>query len=236
MYSIYIKTHNITGLKYLGYTSRIDVHAYYGSGKRWLNHLKKHGKLYTTEIIFETDNIDDVALAGEVYSSLFQIVSSNRWANLIEEKGNWFPYEYVKTKTFEKYGVTNVMHIPKIRDKVAANSKDTKKRLKELGLISPNYKISASQREKNYKNKWGVDGYKQHYVELGKLAKGSKHKTSVNHSTNMENRWGDPDQRLKIIEACSVPKPEYTCPHCNYTGRGGNMKRYHFDNCKLGPK
>ena len=24
-----------------------------------------------------------------------------------------------------------------------------------------------------------------------------------------------------------------TCPHCNKTGRGGNMKRYHFDNCKL---
>ena len=24
-----------------------------------------------------------------------------------------------------------------------------------------------------------------------------------------------------------------TCPHCNKTGRGGNMTRYHFDNCKL---
>jgi Putative endonuclease segE, GIY-YIG domain/NUMOD3 motif len=28
-------------------------------------------------------------------------------------------------------------------------------------------------------------------------------------------------------------KIESTCPHCNKTGRGGNMKRYHFDNCKL---
>ena len=24
-----------------------------------------------------------------------------------------------------------------------------------------------------------------------------------------------------------------TCPHCNKTGGGGNMKRYHFDNCKI---
>jgi hypothetical protein len=24
-----------------------------------------------------------------------------------------------------------------------------------------------------------------------------------------------------------------TCPHCNKVGRGGNMKRYHFDNCKF---
>lgn len=25
---------------------------------------------------------------------------------------------------------------------------------------------------------------------------------------------------------------ESTCPHCGTTGRGGNMKRYHFNNCK----
>lgn len=23
-----------------------------------------------------------------------------------------------------------------------------------------------------------------------------------------------------------------TCPHCGKVGSGGNMKRYHFDNCK----
>jgi hypothetical protein len=28
------------------------------------------------------------------------------------------------------------------------------------------------------------------------------------------------------------PLVQSTCPHCNLTGRGGNMKRYHFDNCK----
>lgn len=27
------------------------------------------------------------------------------------------------------------------------------------------------------------------------------------------------------------PKITLTCPHCNKVGRGGNMKRYHFDNC-----
>lgn len=26
---------------------------------------------------------------------------------------------------------------------------------------------------------------------------------------------------------------EYNCPHCGKVGYGGNMKRYHFDNCKL---
>lgn len=27
--------------------------------------------------------------------------------------------------------------------------------------------------------------------------------------------------------------PNVTCPHCDLTGSGGNMKRYHFDNCKF---
>lgn len=28
------------------------------------------------------------------------------------------------------------------------------------------------------------------------------------------------------------PCKKTTCPHCGFTGKGGNMKRYHFDNCK----
>ena len=31
------------------------------------------------------------------------------------------------------------------------------------------------------------------------------------------------------------PCIETTCPHCSLTGRGGNMKKYHFDNCKSKP-
>ena len=29
-----------------------------------------------------------------------------------------------------------------------------------------------------------------------------------------------------------ISKRVSTCPHCNLTGKGGNMIRYHFDNCK----
>jgi peroxiredoxin family protein len=30
-----------------------------------------------------------------------------------------------------------------------------------------------------------------------------------------------------------IKMTERTCPHCKKTGRGGNMTRYHFENCKL---
>jgi hypothetical protein len=29
------------------------------------------------------------------------------------------------------------------------------------------------------------------------------------------------------------PAPEVECPHCGLVGRGGNMTRKHFDNCKM---
>ena len=43
-----------------------------------------------------------------------------------------------------------------------------------------------------------------------------------------------PEHAAKI-GACQKGKQKITltCPHCNKVGRGGNMKRYHFDNCKL---
>jgi len=38
----------------------------------------------------------------------------------------------------------------------------------------------------------------------------------------------DKIRKLKL----GVMMSERTCPYCNKTGRGGNMTRYHFDNCK----
>jgi len=50
IYYLYIKTHNITGLKYLGYTKRKDPYKYKGSGDYWTKHINKHGYDVTTEI------------------------------------------------------------------------------------------------------------------------------------------------------------------------------------------
>jgi hypothetical protein len=49
-----IKTHQITGLKYLCKrvtTSDVKAISYKGSGKYWKNHLKVHGKNINTEIL-----------------------------------------------------------------------------------------------------------------------------------------------------------------------------------------
>lgn len=54
LYSLYVKTHLDTGLKYLGFTEQ-DPFLYKGSGTRWNNHLKSHGNNVWTNVIFQTE-------------------------------------------------------------------------------------------------------------------------------------------------------------------------------------
>jgi hypothetical protein len=83
---LYKKTHNQTGLQYLGKTEK-DPHLYQGSGKRWLPHIKKHGNDVTTEILKECTTNDEVKEWGLYYSRLWNIVENDDWANLTEEGG-----------------------------------------------------------------------------------------------------------------------------------------------------
>ena len=76
---LYVKTHNVTGLKYLGKTVKDPV-KYKGSGTHWLRHLKKYGEDVTTEILLETNNKEELKDRGIYYSTLWNIVESKDWA------------------------------------------------------------------------------------------------------------------------------------------------------------
>jgi len=47
-----------------------------------------------------------------------------------------------------------------------------------------------------------------------------------------QKRLSNPDYRAKLSAACKGKRAIVTCPHCGLSGGGGNMRRYHFDNCK----
>lgn len=87
MIYLYVKTHNKTGLKYLGKTIR-DPQTYHGSGTRWLNHLKKHGYDITTEVIFQTEDKSLFKQTAIYYSNLYNITESEQWANIRPEEGD----------------------------------------------------------------------------------------------------------------------------------------------------
>ena len=88
VYTLYKKTHNQTGLKYLGYTKKDDPYSYTGSGHHWKRHINKHGYDVTTEVLLESVNIEDIKRVGMYYSHLWQVVESNEWANLKPESAS----------------------------------------------------------------------------------------------------------------------------------------------------
>jgi len=87
MIKLYLKTHNITGMKYLGKTIR-DPLKYKGSGKYWVRHISKYGYDVTTDILFETDDKNLLKEKGIYYSKLWNIVDNPGFANLRNEEGD----------------------------------------------------------------------------------------------------------------------------------------------------
>jgi hypothetical protein len=84
---LYIKQHNITGLKYFGKTTRKDPIKYNGSGVHWTRHLKKHGVNITTlwcQLFTDKQSLVDFA---NKFSEENNIVESKIWANLKPEDG-----------------------------------------------------------------------------------------------------------------------------------------------------
>lgn len=87
IYYLMIKTHKITGLKYLCQTSRKDPFNYNGSGIYWQSHLKKYGTNISTTILLETTDKNKLKEFGRAYSKFYNIVKSKDWANKIPETG-----------------------------------------------------------------------------------------------------------------------------------------------------
>lgn len=118
---LYVKTHNKTGLRYLGKTISKDPHLYPGSGLYWIRHLKEHGFDYTTEILKECQTTKELKEWGIYYSQLWNIVDSDQWANLKPEDGDggckkgikrseqW--REKLKSKVWTEKALTNLKNI-----------------------------------------------------------------------------------------------------------------------------
>lgn len=85
---LYIKQHSITGKLYFGKTTSKNLEKYLGSGIRWTNHIKKHGKNFVTTVwycvFFDKESIQEFALN---FSRQERIVESGEWLNLKDENG-----------------------------------------------------------------------------------------------------------------------------------------------------
>jgi len=86
--ALLVMQHNITGLKYFCKTSLLyRIYSYKGSGIRWNNHLKVHGKDITVGVMGVYTDKQRCLEVAKKYSADNDIVNSNEWANLVEETG-----------------------------------------------------------------------------------------------------------------------------------------------------
>ena len=129
IYTLYIKTHNKTGLKYFGQTKQ-DPYKYKGSGDDWLTHLAEHDNCVTTEIVLQTASKEERNHWGRYYSYAWNIVGAmddygNKiWANKIPETGSGAGRAKGSPgNPGAKNGMFNRTHTKEARAKMGGNTK-----------------------------------------------------------------------------------------------------------------
>lgn len=231
IYYLYVKTHNVTGLKYLGFTTQQDYHKYRGSGTRWLRHLNKHGINYSTELLYEGDSKDELQQLGEYYSTLYDVVKNRNWANLKPEKGEGGSFvatsESIKKvlETKRKNGTLNT-NTPESRKKAIA----TRRKNNTLNTNTPDSirKGLKTKKDNGTLSRTSdciskmIDTRSRNGTLNTRTADSiDKQRNTIQESGNNNFIKSNPSQQKK------------TCPHCNKLAGGGNFKRWHGDNCKL---
>ena len=236
---LYIKQHYITGKLYFGKTIK-DVIIYKGSGKRWKNHIDYHGRQYVTTLWYELffDKEEMMRFAIE-FSRVMNIVESEQWLNLIPENGvDGCPIGIRLPQSEEhktKIGAANKgkkhsqEQIEQHREFMTGRqlTEEHKKKISDAGIgrivtQETRDRIAAKQIgiskpiTEETKKKIG-DGNRGKVLTEDTKQKMRDH--AAIHGRNM------PDNKGRIHETLE-------CPHCKFVGRGGAMKRYHFDNCK----
>jgi hypothetical protein len=155
IYYLMVKTHTITGLKYLCQTKKKDPHKYLGSGKHWLLHLNKHGKTIFTEIIRECQSKDELKKWGLHYSELWNVTESVEWANLMEENGGGGK---TTEEAWNKGKPSTPAMIQKMKDAILRRTDDTKEKMILSGKRSYEKTfalLTKEQRHEKYMNGLG---------------------------------------------------------------------------------
>ena len=163
---LYVKTHNKTGLKYLGKTISIDPHLYQGSGTVWRRHIKKHGYDVTTEILLKTNDPKELKEVGIYYSNLWNIVESKDFANIVPEMGDggamlWSAESRQKLSNTNKGRTYTNETKKKYSEAQKKQAHHLSKKTKEYLANPENYKKRCNQLAAN----WNIPGYRERMSE-----------------------------------------------------------------------
>lgn len=208
---LYIKKHNITGLLYFGRTVNPDPDKYPGSGVHWSNHLKKHGKNISTIYFEKFKDQYDAKEFAVFLSEEFDIVKSNKWANLIIEDGSHRGSNKgipLSTETKMKLRIINT---------------GKKSSIETKHKISEGAKIGAVNRKSPTFTYFSCI-YCKERMATSKL---ERHQPNSHYCLSK--------QKYKFVGPMLNRKNKIQisqCIHCKASGANFMMSRYHNNNCK----
>lgn len=249
MFYLYLKQHNVTNKCYLGQTTK-DPFKYKGSGTYWLRHISKHGNDVTTVILAECETREELRTIGLYYSSLWNIVESVVFANLMEETGDGSGKISEQTRqklSAMKRGISPSIEVRKKISKALSGRKLSEQTRQKLSgrKLSPETKANMIKyrigkklsEETRTKISNALSGRifsedtkrKMSESQLGRIhSEESKRKMSE----SQKNKIVTDETRMKMKQS-HLNNPTVCCPHCQQEGKGNTMKRWHFDNCKI---
>ena len=93
---------------------------------------------------------------------------------------------------------------------------------------------SEAWKEKNRKPKKDNSKYfgNTNAKSLAGKPKTEEHKRKISEAHKGKVREPFSEEWKQALKDAQARQPVRTCPHCNMTGKGANMTRYHFKNCK----
>jgi hypothetical protein len=215
---LYIKTHNKTGLKYLGKTTSKDPHKYKGSGTHWKRHLKKYGYDYNTEIIRECQSKEELKEWGIYYSNLWNIVESQEWANLRPEEGDGgvMPDDIVK-KALETKRKNGTMS-PSTPESNIQRSKTVKQQVLN-GTHNSQNQIINQRRSELQKKKVKSISIKSKEVANNRVKNGE------------HNFIGASLSNKRLADGTHPSQTKITCEYCKKTCSLPLYSRWHGNKC-----
>jgi len=279
--TLYIATHNKTGLKYFGKTTRYfteeDLQSkYHGSGKYWKRHLKKHGDDVTMKIygIYDIAEVEDIALRFSEENNIVKLLNEEGkkvWANeklengldggfdkskisCLDENNNiiWIDYSDYIEGNFIHF---NTGRIKSEDEKIKISTRTSGKNNPMFGKTHSKEsieKISSTKKGSIPWNKGKKGVYSEETLKKLRKPKSEAHKEKLRgpkseaHKQALRNNQYDKtgknnpmfgkvqseETRKKIAEKLKN-QPKIKCPFCGKEGNKGNMRRWHFDNCKF---
>jgi hypothetical protein len=195
---------------------RPDTNAifYVGKGSKKRINSKKDRNKYWNNIVFKCDGFESNILL-ETDDEDFAFFVEEEVIDLYKKRGI-----KLSNLTNGGEGLSGLKHSIEAKEKM---------RIHALNRIHP--KHTEESKEKIRKASTGVIFTEERKSKISEKAKGRKMPEHIKQ-LHRNKRFKHAPETLEKMKEIQRAMPKTKCPHCDFIGNVGNLKRWHLDNCK----